>query len=242
MESQFVRTLLLNVAVMIIAGHSIAQDFANEANTSGSLYPKRLISKIELLVGPSYIRPRGSDFFEDILDTKFGFNAAVGLSHDIGANFELTLKFGYEDKGYRFEVYQENYDYTPPAKQRSITDNTLHYVTCSISPRYTIDEKRHFYISTGPYTGYLINQSLSNEIYIDGELISKSGARGFKSDDYQTFDFGITSLVGYNLDIRENLRGTIQLNYNFGLSDVLKPSSSMKNTTYGLLLGITIIK
>jgi hypothetical protein len=222
------------VGILIAVCDSGAQDTTGKHEIR-SLYTKKLISKIEILAGPGYIRPRGNKYFRDILDFKVGFNAALGISHRINDRFEVNVKFSYEDKGYRFEVYQENLDYNPPAMQRSILENILHYVTCSISPRYTFDKKARFYVSSGPYIGHLI--------YINGNLISKNGARSAKSLSYETFDVGITCSLGYSLNIKSNLNGTVQFNYNLGLINVSKPiTSPMWNTTYTLLLGIAINK
>ncbi len=233
---------LFVLCFLIACSWAHAQEHVISPNTTEPSH-KKLFSKIEILGGLSYIRPRGNDFFTDILDNKFGINAGLGLSHELSFRFGVDIKFLYEEKGYRFKVYQQNYDYNPPATQKSVSDLTLRYATCSISPRYAIDKRRRFYVSAGPYIGYLIDESHWNEIYIDGKLISKTGARGYKSSSYETLDFGIVSSLGYNLSIKSFLTRTIQLNYNLGLIDVSKPPTGpMWNNTYSLLIGITIKK
>jgi len=235
MRSLFVLHLL------IVCSWAHAQDHMIRSSAT-ELSPKKLVSKIEFLLGPSYIRPHGVESFNSTQDFKLGVSAGVGLIHQLSSRFDLNLKFFYEDKGYRLETVAINSDYNPPATQRSVIDITFNYATASISPRFLVDKNQHFYLSAGPYVGYLFSERIQNEIYINEVLISKTGSRGVSPYyDYKKVDVGLTTMIGYDININRRLAGTFQFLYNLGLIEVTKGTiAPMSNTTYSLLLGITI--
>ena len=236
---------ILKVAVLISCLTSVHSHIYSQENTSASSndlnvrYPRPLISKIEVLTGGSFIYGVWKDS-QSSHAVKIGYSANIGFVHEFNSRVGINVKLLYEDKGIKDILYSP---YDPPSVSKSITDITLNYLTVSVLPRYSLDQKNQFYLSIGPYFSYLLSNKYSAELYVDGELFQKSSYRSTKSSTFKEYDFGATALIGYDIHFNQRIGGTIQVLYNAGLINASKPEiTPFRNNTISLLLGITIPK
>lgn len=98
------------------------------------LYPKRLISEIEFVVGPTIIYGRDFDAPNKVSKPMLGASIGLGVLHQFNSRLKLNLGSVYEIKGFR-SVYT---DYNPPAPTKGIIDQRLSYVALSLLPSYSI--------------------------------------------------------------------------------------------------------
>ena len=216
-----------------------SQLWAQEKSDLNDLIPKRVISEIEFMVGASLISPQVDPAINRI--NKLGMMAGIGLTHQFNTRFSLNAKLSYEQKGMKSSITSLNEDSIPPANQEYIQNTTLSYATVTVLPRYRPFEKIDCYVGIGPYVGYLISNKVLKEVYINDQLVSKSGGRISGYSYYKKFDYGIAALLGYNVKIKKGLFGSIQFIYTLGVVDVNQPMlSKVRNSTYEMLCGITI--
>ena len=231
---------LIVLPIFLFALYATAQEPESKPDLS-KLYPKRLVSKIEFLVGPSIIYPYGNEGFEKARVIKLGFAANVGLVHVINSRLAINLKFRYENKGSKTVAYSPNIP--PPDRQKSIADVTLNYATVSLLPHYFIWKERKFYIAVGPYFGYLNIVKVSFEVYMNGVLSGQSTSRPDPHLFNNAFDGGITTLIGYNIHINKKTDCSVQFLNNLGLIYLTKDASyPVRNNTFTLLVGFSINK
>ena len=155
--------MVISFAFLLISLSSNSEELINNAEPNNH-HPKKLISKIEFLVGPSIIYPIGDTELENLRVSKFGFAVNVGIIHVINSRLDINLKFGYESKGYKLIVSGFDKSYNPPAPSKGTFDITLNYLTVSVLPEYSIFKRKKFFIGIGPYFGYLATEKTSEEL------------------------------------------------------------------------------
>ena len=229
--------------IFLFALYATAQEPESNPDLS-KLYPKRLVSKIEFLVGPSIIYPYGGTWLKDIRVAKLGLAASVGLIHVINSRLAINLKCGYGNKGLKLIIYDDSdIRYNPPAAIKSIFDITLNYATVSILPRYSFFKNREFYIGLGSYFGYLNYEKIFSELTINGTVVARSVSKPNPHLVYKEIDIGIESMVGYDIRMYKKINCSIQFHYSLGLVDVSKAGTyPLRNNTFTLLVGFSINK
>jgi hypothetical protein len=202
-------------------------------------YPKKFISKIDLLAGPSFIYPNKK--YDESRVAKFGYSFNLNLVHSISSRFYANLKLGYEQKGWNAIVISP-YSVNPPVTQKFINNKSFNYWTASLYPTFRFGGKSKFFIGAGGYFGYLSSLRGKSELYYNGALIYKSKGRSSPPYQYYTeFDIGVMVVMGYDFTFFKKLNSTIQFFDNLGLTDINKPPLSQKrNETYCLLVGIIL--
>jgi hypothetical protein len=215
---------------------------AQENSDTYELAPKPIVSELEFMVGPDFIYPFVNIGSESRV-VKVGVVASLGLTHQFSSKVSLNFKLSYENKGIRSIYYSLNEDYNPPAQQKGIQNITLNYVTVALLPRYHPLKKVNVYIGAGPYFGYLISEKFLKEVYINGQLVSKSGGNPDPHEFYKEYDLGLTSLVGYNFRLTSKFSGCLQFIYNLGMTDVIKSQDEkLRNNSFIFLVGISLPK
>lgn len=170
---------------------------------------------------------------------KVGFNATLGLFHDLTSRLDIGIQLSYQNKGYKFEVYSENPG--PPATDKALTDVTLNYVTATILPRYCVTPSKRLQLGVGPYFGYLTTTRLVQKQFFQGDVVNKYSSRPNPDIDYKEFDWGASFQVGANFPITERKGIAIQFLYSLGITDINKPViDKIRNNTFSLLFGIYI--
>jgi len=234
-------TLILNTKRLILIGLMtlfIGLSYAQQINSDdlSNHIPKRLISRVEFLIGVNIIYASGSETMKDIRVPKLGFHSQLGLIHTFNSKFEGSLKVTYESKGYRFEVYSENPG--PPPSDKATTDVTLNYVTAALLPRYSLLPERKLELGIGPYFGYMTTTRLVQKLYYQNELVRRYSTRPPVSA-YEELDWGLNAMVGSSFVLNERVGIAVQFLYSRGLKDINKPMvDQLRNNTFTLVVGL----
>lgn len=235
--------LALNTRSLIVGVISLFFGFISHAQaTKGDLdkhIPKRVISRIEFLIGANLVYTGGADFLKENRVGKIGFHSTLGLSHTFSSKFDLNLQVSYEAKGYKFKYLSDNPG--PPPTNKFIEDVTLNYASATLLPRYSILPKRKLEIGVGPYVGYLINTKITQKSYFNDVLVRKYQSRPNNGLNFKDFDFGVSFMAGSNFNLNDRKNLTIQLLYSRGLVEFNKPEIASKiNNTFSLLVGLSV--
>lgn len=194
-------------------------------------YPKKLVTRIEVMAGPSFVYGRSDDF---VLDGKLSVSAGFGLEHEFNSNFSIEVNFFYEIKGYKQKLSGINMDSGYARPSNSVNNLTLSYVSISPLGIYHFPTDR-FSLGCGPYFGYLINSRFFQETYVNGSLTSIYRRRLLSNELYKSYDLGLSAIVSYSILKRRLV--TINLIYNHGLMEVnIPPVSSYINNSIALVL------
>jgi len=210
------------------------------------LYPKRLVSEIEFLVGPTIIYGHDFDAPNKVSKAMLGVCTGFGVSHQFNSRLKVNLRAAYEVKGFRSVYYSVDTDYNPPAPTKGIIDQRLNYASSSVLPSYAIlnnRKKADVFVSVGPYVSYLLSYKYYLELYINDKLANKTGSRPDPDLYYRRLDAGITGAIGYKTRVTSKRNFTIQALYNFGLVDISKAATfPARNNSFTVLLGISLSK
>jgi hypothetical protein len=238
MTTHKVQSAYIVLVVVVLIVHMNGQVNAQSDSTLYAMASRLLISEMDLMFGYGIIYP-SVELAKENLVPKYGWTASVGFTHKFSSEFSLALRLAYENKGEK-KVYKSlNEDYNPPAQQKAIRNITMNYVTAALIPRVHPFKKADIYFGAGPYLGYLVNTKLLNEVYINGQLVSKSGSHPDPDEYFGELDFGLTAMIGYNFKLTPKMAGSVQLLCNFGLVDVGK-TSGMQNNTYAVSCGLSL--
>ena len=153
-------------------------------------------------------------------DFKSGAIGGLFVTYSIKNTFGITTKFLYSQKGASFKSID--------------TKQTLNYIEVPVIGRFFLNKEGTFRpnIFVGPSFGFLTgatNKVGSNE--------------RVKVDNYQTvfntFDFGVTGGMGFNILISNETYFIIDARYTHGLSDITKAAGVVNNNSIGLTAGIS---
>src|SRR5690349_15943747 len=86
--------------------------------------PKPIISEFEILGGLQISEPFTPGRHGGT-SPLYGACVNVGFIHHFADRFAGSLNLQYESKGMRLDYMGENYDYTPPAPQRTVQDTKI---------------------------------------------------------------------------------------------------------------------
>ncbi len=205
-------------------------------------YSKRpLVSSIEIFVGPSHSYFRWDFPYSQNLN--LSLSGGIGITHIFRERLEIDAKIMIEEKGFQTEYVETLFD----ANNNAITScyfqsGQLRYATLILMPRIILDKSNHFFLGLGSYFSLLNRASETVERFsLDGSQFSVSNSE--TTQNYQPFDFGISTTVGYRTPLSKRFGITSQLLLNWGLtniSDVPLSASKIKNTSVSLLIGLTI--
>lgn len=216
-----------------------AQGYSTNQNITASYYPKKIVNRVELLAGGSFIYPK--EKYDENRVAKYGYTVGLNLVHDFGSSpFDLNLKLGYEQKGWNSITYSPNTDFNPPITQKLIRSETLNYLTLSLLPTIQIRGVDNLSLGIGGYIGYLKSLNLKYELYWSDTLVSNFRGKPDPYPSLKKFDWGVIAAVNYR--VRLNSRSILfRLESNVGMYNYNKPSITDKaNRTFSLIIGIPL--
>lgn len=202
-------------------------------------HPKKIITRVELLAGPNFIYPK--EKYDENRVAKFGYTFGMNLVHRLGKSaFDLNLKLGYEEKGWKSITYSPNTDFSPPITEKGVFNSTLNYLTLSIYTTYHPPLIKNMSIGIGGYFGYLKSLNLKSELYRNDTLVNSYQSRLNPYTLFKKYDVGISLLVRYDFKVKDkNLN--LRIENNIGQCNVNQSAiSDKRNRTYCLILGIPI--
>ena len=152
-------------------------------------------------------------------DFKTGAFGGLFLTYSIENTFGITTKLLYSQKGASFKS--------------SDTKQTLNYLEIPVIGRFFLNKEGTFRpnIFVGPSFGFLTgatNKVGSNE---------RVNVDNYKAI-YNTFDFGVTGGIGFNILISNETYFIIDARYTHGLSDITQ-GAGVVNNSFGLTAGLS---
>jgi Outer membrane protein beta-barrel domain len=230
------------LAMLLFVSGNVALAQLNNASQSElkKYNPKKIITRVELLAGLNFIYPK--EKYDENRVAKFGYTFGMNLVHRLGKSaFDLNLKLGYEQKGWKSITYSPNTDFSPPITEKGVFNSTLNYMTLSIYTTYHPPLIKNMSIGIGGYFGYLNSLNLKSELYRSDTLVKNSYQSKLNPyTSFKKYDAGITILVRYDFKVEEkNL--ILRIESNIGQCNVNQPAiSDKRNRTYCLILGVPI--
>lgn len=257
----------INAFVLIIFLLSVSNAWAQSTMKADNNMPLKFINKVELFAGPSLSFNYGNKFIENYKDEnienkrflKFGYTAGIGVYHTVSKKVQLNARFQYEQKGRKTEL---NTPLTSTSRVINLKDYSYNYLTLAIAPQMMFGKNQQWIVSIGGYYGRIrgmkryekVENTLDNttsEGRDDGrsfeDVNSDGGVYTFTFIDrlrsFETNDFGITTSIGYAINVKKNQKLIVQLVDTFGLVNINKDNpynQEENNHSVSILLSYTL--
>lgn len=196
--------------------------------------PKHIISKYEILIGPSWLIPYKSKTV-DHPQFKIGYCFGIGISHAFNNRVEIAVNVLFERKG-RDAKFDAFYDTNGMYHQLSYDENR-DYLTATLIPKYCFGTGRNFRLGVGPYASKLTKSVLTQTITLNGQVASVHSSNQLPS--LKNYDYGIVFTASYDTDLFKKTILRIGVSANLGLinANVENPAvPTEKNQSLYLLI------
>ena len=185
---------------------------------------------VSISSGATFSNIRGNIFAEE---NKYDFNYVGGISIEkpISDKFSFLTGLLYDNKSFKRKIEFSSFD--PFIYNIDIVKikSTLQYLTIPILFRYYIDKENSFYINSGPYVGFFLNETTR----VDGDKIKDD------SNSVKTVDFGWSLGIGKKFKLTDKNNLSIELRDNLGLSNIsdvpVQGNGTVKTNSFNLLVG-----
>ena len=155
---------------------------------------------------------RGGNTYD--LSYKTGLSAGLMFQYNASKLFSIHSNLSYENKG-TYLTFPEN-EFNGSSKSTF----EFQYITVPVLARLNFGSKAIFFINAGPYLGYLLRPGWMNN----------------------SFDFGLTTGFGGQLDLNNNLILSLELRNNTGFAPVTSYyaefGETQFNNSYNILIGL----
>lgn len=195
------------------------------------------IDEIEIAGGVSLVWLEDVKY-ENYNVSKIGYFGGVGLGWQICDKLDIDIKFQFQRKGIN-RLYDVRYfnEVTQDFQDGEIYESwNFNYFTISLPVSYYLDNKRKFYVGLGPFLSKLRKLQIETQYRYNGTHEVSSGLSNFKD-----IDFGVTVLLGHNLQLSGFLDINLGLFFDIGLIDI---SNYSNNTAFQIArtrsLGLSI--
>lgn len=171
-------------------------------------------------------------FYEPILN----FGSGVFFQYNIRKHFALRTNIAYERKGsiIKYEASDINGN---PIDGDFFASSNFDYATIPLLFRFRFGDRINYFINSGPYFGYLIQQVYKNNLFsttpqsVEGTFLHKK------------IDLGYTIGLGFSLPVNSKFGVSLELRNNLGLynvSDMPPPyfESFTKTRSLNFILGL----
>ncbi|KAB1153585.1 porin family protein [Flavobacterium luteum] len=155
----------------------------------------------------------------------FAFLGGLNFEYQIKEKLSLKLELNYERKSQKGDNkffipgivdYTKGYNFT--------SNKNYDYLVLPIMLKYSFSNKNSFYINGGPFIGYLLKSTFTNDLKLKD---------GLNNDSFETTnlnnktDFGLSIGLGKTIEINEKNTFFIEIRENLGLTN------TSKNTVWG---------
>ena len=185
--------------------------------------------------GSSFVTVYGNAIAGENRSAAFRFSGGFSYQYRISDLFALRTNLFFERKGNK--VIIDDMILGVPV---DITGhNYYNYLTVPLLCRVTFGKKIKFFANAGPYAGALLSERSI------AETTSKDQPRTESTDieRYERMDYGISSGIGMNFKLLEDISLGFELRNNLGLRNISKRpvlnDGTIKNNTTSLLIGIS---
>ncbi len=198
MANSFKIAMLLLVCPMFINAQTLVGIFAGY--NSSKVY--------ESASSPSYVS-----------SYKYSPSFILGLHYKERKNNVLNLTLGFD----YLKRVAETYSSTTSHTIRDI-DYNIHSINFRILPEFSSGNKIQFYANFGPYFGLIItsNRSGFEEFHAMEPFttIDYTDVSGNANEDFNAFDFGVSTTLGIEISITEKIFLLVDANYSIGINDI----------------------
>lgn len=185
--------------------------------------------------GASFVTIYGNEYAEDKGSGVFRFSGGFSYQYRVSDLFALRTNVFYERKGNR--IYLD--DILLSGEPIELTGrNYYDYLTVPLLCRVTFGKKIKFFANAGPYAGVLVSQRIITET----NSKNYPGTESNDIDDFVRMDYGISSGVGMNFKLLEDISLGFELRNNLGLRNIsngpVYNDGAIKNNTTSILIGL----
>ncbi len=189
--------------------------------------------QIGLETGPGLKSLRGNDFLNN--EQSIGFSAGLAFQYDFTRLMSFRTNISYERKGTTQRMKASDANGNPIAELTA--HSNFDYITIPLLARFTYGDNISFFVNVGPYFGYLLKQEDIIEAYGTYPKTEKDN-----TDNFNKLDLGISSGLGVNFPILDNLSISLELRNNLGLKDLsalpVINGGGIKVNSINLLVGV----
>ena len=238
------RNVVLVLMLLQLTINSSGQDHRKKQADTSIEAPRRFISQLEFLAGPSIKYYSGNSLFKEAYDLEIGYLASIGFVHEFSKQVVLIMEAAYESKGTKVNYTSLHTDYSPPKVQRLVHEIHINYLTVTFLPALKLSKGQKLSLGCGPYLGYLLpNSRILQELYLEGTLILKFNGRQDPYESYDKYDAGVVMMMGYEFLAGERRSAHVQLLYSVGMVDINRPMIFQTRTNLvSFVFGLTINK
>lgn len=140
----------------------------------------------------------GKNEYDGNIKPKLGLGLSSGLEYFPIDKLSLQLEVGYEEKGRRVVLSEEDF-----------FRSTFKYLTISLYPKLYLSKNRNLFFGFGFYGGHLLGQ---RSIYDDG-------SKGDLTSLFKRFDFGLKGALGVKIPLSKSIAIGFEEVFNLGLFD-----------------------
>lgn len=185
--------------------------------------------------GGSMVSLRGDGFLADENVNDIGFATGFSMLYHFNDHFSLKTNLFYERKGNKIEYFYNELPYDDLVeiyiKDELETKHQLDYLTLPVLARYSFGKQKNFFVNAGGYVGVLLKSAvISHNVPKHGRYESDITRR------LSRMDFGLSTGIGGQINISNNLIMSMELRSNFGLQNIGKDDSENYNESNGMLI------
>jgi hypothetical protein len=212
------------VALVVLQFSALAQ----QEGDIEKYMPSQIIDKVEIVAGPNINFPNDHGYGDyiknapssapatDELKVKIGYSVGFGIAHSIGKRFELHTRALLERKGYKEEVTVDG-GVNNFHKGEYTTRND--YFTLSVLPRVYIGKKSRIHLFSGAYYSWLLKSFRKEYTYLNDQVTQVTSTTN--DPGIHKFEVGVCGGVGYSFRFSPTNYLAIQVQGNYGLSDIV---------------------
>ena len=136
-------------------------------------------------------------------DNGSGFNLGASADYYFSDAWSMKIKLIYDQKGWDngYIILDDDTEW--------LTDFNLNYVTVPVMASWHFAPKRNWYLSFGPYVGFLVD---AKETHFDSDV----------KDGFNTTDFGLAVGIGVKIPVSNKLKIFFEYEGQGGFSNIFK--------------------
>jgi Outer membrane protein beta-barrel domain len=222
--------------------------------TSFSIYSQNSKVKFGVQAGLNYSTLWGYDLpnyyspsFVESPD--FGFLGGLSCEYKFKEKLSLRVELSYERKTQKSEntIFIEDSSFDPTMNSingeiKFTTKKNYNYLVLPIMLKYNFKDKNSFYLNGGPFVGFLLQSSLTNDL--DPRILGQNNeSKTITTKSNDLIDLGISLGLGKTFDINPKSSIFIELRNNVGLINTSKfktfGNGTVKTNSLNLILGYT---
>jgi hypothetical protein len=215
----------------------LTNSFAQASQLLPLTNSNRIVSKIEVLLGPSLVSVRESDQYDKYGERKISYVLGLGVTQTLNTNWSINYKLLYERKGFKQQTiafippdYYDNPPTTnlPPVKTKITGDLNNNYISLVLLPEFCFGKQNKIHLGAGPYISKLLNSFITTTDTQNGTVMRSQTIA--QNETYKNYDYGLSSIIAYDFFQIKNIEFSVQLYYNYGLVNITEMKQGVSPT------------